>query len=392
MEARHDGPRAVTSLLAERSPGGHGAAAQGSRAGLVAPDDVPALVEEVEAAEVVGLDLETTGLDPRRHRIRLLSVATAHGAWVLDLFVTDPAPVLAALKQKTLVIHNAAFDLGFLHEFGYEHGGEIIDTMLLSQLLHAGAEVAPLSKGQTSHALDAVCQRELGVELDKTQQTAAWGGDLTPEMADYAARDAEVLIPLHQRLMEEIENANLYHVAEIERRALPAILWMTRAGVPFDEARWLELAEEAREEADQIGARLRDMIHPRPNGKDWNWNSASQVKEALAAFGIHPPDTRDETLAQYDHEFVGLLREYRKKSKLASSYGEKWLHNKDGSRRVVDDRIYPSWKQIGAATGRMACSDPNLQSIPMAPGTTRASEHRRAVPSSEPTSRNSNSG
>jgi DNA polymerase-1 len=106
------------------------------------------------------------------------------------------------------------------------------------------------------------------------------------------------------------------------------------------------------------------MIHPRPSGKEWKWNSASQVKEALAAFGIHPPDTRDETLAQYDHEFVGLLREYRKKSKLASSYGEKWLHHKDGSRRVVDDRIYPSWKQIGAATGRMACSDPNLQSIP----------------------------
>ena len=139
---------------------------------------------------------------------------------------------------------------------------------------------------------------------------------------------------------------------------------MTYAGVPLDETRWLDLAKEARNEADQIGVRLRDMIHPRPSGKEWNWNSAPQVKEALTAFGIHPPDTKDETLAQYDHEFVGLVREYRKKSKLASSYGERWLHRKDGSRRVVDNRIYPNWKQIGAATGRMACSDPNLQSIP----------------------------
>jgi DNA polymerase-1 len=240
--------------------------------------------------------------------------------------------------------------------------------MHLSQLLHAGAEVPPLSKGLASHALDAVCQRELGVELDKSHQKDDWEEELTPEMVDYAARDAEVLVLLHRRLLEEIENANLSRTLETERRALPAILWMTHAGVPLDEARWLDLAKGAKNEADQIGARLRDMIHPHPSGKEWNWNSAPQVKEALAAFGIHPLDTRDETLAQYDHEFAGLLRDYRKKSKLASSYGEKWLHRKDGSRQVVDDRIYPSWKQIGAATGRMACSDPNLQSIPHGSG------------------------
>jgi DNA polymerase III epsilon subunit-like protein len=42
-------------------------------------------------------------------------------------------------RDSTLVIHNAAFDLGFLAQLCYEHEGELIGTMLLSQLLYAGA-------------------------------------------------------------------------------------------------------------------------------------------------------------------------------------------------------------------------------------------------------------
>jgi DNA polymerase III epsilon subunit-like protein len=58
-----------------------------------------------------------------------MSLATAWGVWLVDLFESDP----------TLVIHNAAFDLGFLAQLCYEPEGELIGTMLLSQLLYAGA-------------------------------------------------------------------------------------------------------------------------------------------------------------------------------------------------------------------------------------------------------------
>jgi DNA polymerase III epsilon subunit-like protein len=58
-----------------------------------------------------------------------MSLATAWGVWLVDLFESD----------STLVIHNAAFDLGFLAQLCYEHEGELIGTMLLSQLLYAGA-------------------------------------------------------------------------------------------------------------------------------------------------------------------------------------------------------------------------------------------------------------
>jgi len=335
---------------------------------LAESEDVPALVEEIQAAEVVGLDIETTGLDPRGHEPRLPSLATERGAWVADLFATEPAPVLEALREKTLLIHNAAFDLGFLRELGHKHEGEVIDTMLLSQLLYAGANVAPLRKGRTSHSLDSVVERELGKALDKEHQTSDWAGELSPEMIEYVARDAKVLISLHRKLMGKIERAKLSRVLDIEQRAQHGILWMARSGLPFDEAQWLDLAEEAKEEAARANERLQEMVPPHPDGKRWNWNSHKQVKQGLSMVGLTVENTRDETLARLDHPFARLLREYRKKKGIASRHGEKWLYSKDGAKRVIDGRVYPSWKQIGAATGRMACAEPNLQAIPHGSG------------------------
>jgi DNA polymerase-1 len=81
-----------------------------------------------------------------------------------------------------------------------------------------------------------------------------------------------------------------------------------------------------------------------------------------ATVGVDLPDTRDETLALYakEHQFIATLRTCRKASNLASTYGAGWLEN--GYHK--DGRIYASWRQLRAATGRMACDHPNLQNIP----------------------------
>jgi hypothetical protein len=122
----------------------------------------------LERATDVALDLETTGLNPCKDSIRLLSLATEAATYIVDCQSVDPADLFPILTEKTLVAHNALFDLGFLASFGFE-AGEVADTMLLSQLLHAGAKVEPLKRGQTSHSLDSVAERELGLTLDKTQ-------------------------------------------------------------------------------------------------------------------------------------------------------------------------------------------------------------------------------
>jgi ribonuclease D len=95
-----------------------------------------------------------------------------------------------------------------------------------------------MSPKKIFHKLKDVVWRELGEELDKEQQTACWGGELTDDMLLYAAKDAEVLPPLREKLAARMEDADLKRVMEIEHRALPAIVWMANAGVPFDVEGW----------------------------------------------------------------------------------------------------------------------------------------------------------
>ena len=100
-------------------------------------DQLESVVDELRLAEMVGIDLETTGLNPRADRVRLISLSTSEGSWLIDCFEVDPHPLFKVLGQKKLLMHNGQFDLGFLSAMGFEieEGTEVLDTMLLSQLL-----------------------------------------------------------------------------------------------------------------------------------------------------------------------------------------------------------------------------------------------------------------
>ena len=232
----------------------------------------------------MALDLETTGLDPRKDSIRLLSLATKGATYIVDCQSVDTAGLFPILSEATVVAHNALFDLGFLSSLGFEPG-KVADTMILSQLLYAGAKVEPLKRGQTSHSLDSVVKRELGLELDKTHQSSDWGGTLTPEMIEYAARDVEVLLPLYEVLKAKIEEAGLTYVAEIEHRALPAVVWMSSAGVPIDADGWREHARKTEADAARLKDELNALAPEHPDGKAWNFGSHQQVTEGRQAAG-----------------------------------------------------------------------------------------------------------
>jgi DNA polymerase-1 len=60
-----------------------------------------------------------------------------------------------------------------------------------------------------------------------------------------------------------------------------------------------------------------------------------------------------------DHLLADLLRRYRKARKGVTTYGADWLEYLSD-----DGRVRADWKQLGAASGRMACREPNLQNLP----------------------------
>jgi DNA polymerase III epsilon subunit-like protein len=218
---------------------------------VVTQDQRAEEIANLKGESLVALDLETTGLDPRRDSIRLLSLATRATTYIVDCQSVDPAGLFPILAEVTVVAHNPLFDLRFLSSIGFVPG-KVADTMILSQLLHAGSKEEPLKRGQTSHSLGSVVERELGLELDKAHQSGDWGGTLTPEMVEYAAKDVEVLLPLYEVLMAKIEEASLTYVAEIEHRTLPAVVWMSGACVAIEAEGWREHARKAEARAARL--------------------------------------------------------------------------------------------------------------------------------------------
>jgi DNA polymerase-1 len=321
---------------------------------VTAEDGLSAVVAAIGVAgALVGLDIETTGLSHARDRARLLQLATPTGTFLIDLFAVNPSPLWPALADTELVGHNLAFDLPFLMKLGFVPG-RVRDTMLASQVLHAGDRAA-------RHALKDLSERQLGVALDKEMQRADWSRPLSDAHLAYAASDAELPLRLWAALAPSLTAANLTGTVEAEMAALPAVAWAAVSGVGFDRPAWEALADDAETCAAGLREQLDALV---PNAGNLfgvtNWNSPDAVATAFARLGVPLASTDDDSLAAINHPAATLLREYRAAAKLSGTYGRDWL------RHVAPDgRVYAHWKQIGAgASGRMSCKGPNLQQLP----------------------------
>ena len=96
-----------------------------------------------------------------------------------------------------------------------------------------------------------------------------------------------------------------------------------------------------------------------------NLDSQQQVTEALTRLGIPQPDsTRNWKLQPLALQYpvVAKLLEYRTMQKALTSYGQNMvelINPKTG-------RLHADFRQIGAPTGRFACTNPNIQQVPHA--------------------------
>jgi DNA polymerase-1 len=329
----------------------------------------------VGTASVVGVDCETTGLDPRQDRLRLVSIASREHILVIDVdAVPDWQHMLSpflANPDITKVFHHAKFDLAFLAQAGLEVNN-VFDTMLASQLLGGGKNLRTNVTDPTGcvghggkpaavgyHALAAVAHRELGIVLDKVHQTADWAGALTPDMVAYATADAAVLVPLHEALRARLTQFGLEDVAALEFATVPALVWLEQTGVPLDVTAWTQLRDRAVRDHDRLAHQIAEQL------PGVNLNSSRQLRSALEALGVSVPNVKEGTLRQVidQHPVIELILAHKETTKRITTYGDGYLamvHPETG-------RIHADYHQIGAETGRMACARPNLQNIPRDP-------------------------
>jgi DNA polymerase I-like protein with 3'-5' exonuclease and polymerase domains len=264
----------------------------------------------IEASDVIGFDLETTGLDPRGSVIRLAQVSDGVTTYVIDLFRRDARPVFEALAAApTPVAHGAAFEYGFV----YHHFGIALDnlreTLLLARIVAAGDMSVDCGLG-------AVAERELSVTLDKTQQTSDWSApELSRTQLKYAAMDARILPDLYRVLSEAVSETRQDRVAEIEHGALPATARRRLEGLPVDKAAWDDYAREVAAQRDTLYREMLDAewMPPRdPVPQTWALQGPDCLT-MLRAAGLEVEGTTARDLAPHaDNDLVEALLAYRK--------------------------------------------------------------------------------
>jgi len=330
---------------------------------------LPDLEERLQKEDAVGWDLETVAhpgtlggaLHPATGRARLftLYLPTEKTAYLIDLDKVPAAWGLLA-KAKKIVGHNLTFDLSFAAANGAYIANpkeRLWDTMIAEKLLDCKECGEP-----RRHSLKELAAK-VGIRLNKEHQTADWGGPLTWDMLRYAALDAYAAYMVYLSQRGRIAGEGLGRAMAIEMGALPAIAAMRAWGVGVDgdavKRDWEAHLAEVRELEKELEPYGREVEPSLNLGERLNWNRLELIKKVLHRQGLPADETNEEALAPYkDHPFVATLLKWRE----VTHRGKLLAGLLDPVRK--GGRIYADWDPLGAGTGRMTCSSPNLQQTP----------------------------
>ncbi|MBO0695561.1 MAG: HRDC domain-containing protein, partial [Verrucomicrobia bacterium] len=107
----------------------------------------------------------------------------------------DLEPLRRVLETREIVLHGADYDLRMLRRGLNLVAGRIFDTLIAARLL-----------GVREFSLAALVKRYFGHELVKGSQKANWAQRPLPaRMAEYAVNDVHYLLPLAEKLEEELD-------------------------------------------------------------------------------------------------------------------------------------------------------------------------------------------
>lgn len=182
------------------------------------------LCERLAEQPVLALDTEFMREKTYFAQLCLLQVSDAYGIACVDpLALKDISPLLAILydPSKTKVLHSARQDLEVLYDIRHELPENLFDTQIAAMFLGYGEQIgyAPL------------VHEQLGVLLSKSQTRTDWSRrPLDTHQLDYAADDVRYLLPLSQKLGQQLELRNRLSWFQEESLALSSISMMNREG------------------------------------------------------------------------------------------------------------------------------------------------------------------
>ena len=375
------GPSFVTAPQPEAAPD-PALSAPGEYDVVLEQAQLDAWIERLRAADEFAFDTETDSLDAMRANLVGMSFCIEPGAACYIPLAhdypgmpaqLDRAQVLAALaplfadaSRKKLGQHGK-YDLHVLRRHGVEVAGYADDTLLESFVLDSG---------RTRHDMDSLATRYLGYTTTKYADVAGKGSKqilfsqvAIDDAARYAGEDADVTMRLHRVLAPKLaaEPALESVYRDIEMPLVPVLARVEANGVMVD-------ADELRRQSADLSRRMLAAQQRATElaGRTFNLDSPKQLQgllfdelklPAVLKTPKGQPSTNEEALEAIadQHELPRVILDYRGLAKLRSTYTDKLpeMINPDTGR------VHTSYHQAGAATGRLASSDPNLQNIPI---------------------------
>ena len=344
-------------------------------------------IAKLNAAELVAVDTETTGLDPMTSKLVGMSFALAplQGAYLPLKHVGPDAgeqldfdTTLAQLKpwleddSKKKVGQNLKYDRHIFANHGITLAGVVHDTLLQSYVIES----------HKSHDMDSLAERHLGRKTIKFEEVCGKGANQIgfdqvdiDRAAEYAAEDAEVTMHLHRTLWPQVAaDPKLAAIYALEMPVAEVLFKMECNGVLIDAA----LLEK---QSGELGIKMMELERKAYElaGQPFNLGSPKQIGEIFFQRMNLPvvkktpsgaPSTDEEVLQKLaeDYPLPKVLLDYRSVAKLKSTYTDKlpkMVNAKTG-------RVHTNYGQAIAVTGRLASNDPNLQNIPI-----RTAEGRR---------------
>lgn len=171
------------------------------------------------AAKTVGMDIETSGLQPTVDKIATVQMYVPGMGTIMVRKLNEPYNLLKLMedRQTTKIFHHAPFDLGFLQRYYNVLPRTIACTKVAAKLSDPQKmKYFDPDTNKGSHSLKAIVWTMFQDKLNKELATSNWFvEELDPSQVEYAAKDVEYLPEILRRM--EVDLAKLRLLRQFRR-------------------------------------------------------------------------------------------------------------------------------------------------------------------------------
>lgn len=276
------------------------------------------------------------------------------------------ADTLAGPADK--VMHNAAYDLGWLRAEGFQVNGRIIDTMIAAPLLDENRFSFSLNALGFDYLKETKSEaglRQAAAEFGVHPKKGLWK---LPAMyvGEYAEQDAALTLKLWQDFKSRMRSEEVESIFQLETELFPVLFDMTFKGIRFDREKCSQLIDE-------LQSREKELLKliKKHSGVGVDIWAAASIAIAFDKLNLRYPKTETGLpsftrlfLEECENPIGKMILEAREVNKTHGTFLKPYL---DYSKTT--GRVHPHVNQLrsddgGTVSGRLSMANPNLQQVP----------------------------